>query len=92
VDKWLAKHNIKTIFCLVEFKGTSFDALPRMYLATQREIAQWLKNAAAGRGDTILYERHTWSTRARAAGTTDEIPPCWRFTPTRLEEIAAMTR
>jgi hypothetical protein len=91
-DKWLAKHNIKTVLCLVEFHGTSFDALPRMYLATPREIAQWLKNAARGRGDTILYEKHTWSARAHAAGTTDEIPQSWEFTPKQVEDIAAMMR
>jgi Holliday junction resolvase-like predicted endonuclease len=87
-DKWLAKHGHKTVFCLVQFKGTSVESLPRMYLATPKEIADWLKNAAAGRGDTILYEKHAWSSKAYAAGTTDEIPDSWRFTEKRLEQIA----
>lgn len=91
VDKWLSRHGNRTVFCLVQFKGTSIDSLPRMYLATPREIAQWLKKAAAGRGDTILHEKHTWSPRAQAAGTTDEIPESWKFTEERLEEIAGMT-
>jgi Holliday junction resolvase-like predicted endonuclease len=87
-DKWLSKHSNKTVFCLVQFKDTSIDMLPRMYLATPLEIAEWLKNAAAGRGDTILYEEHVWSPRARSAGTIDVIPGSWKFTEKRLQEIA----
>jgi Holliday junction resolvase-like predicted endonuclease len=90
-DKWLAKHSNKTIFCLVQFKNTTAETLPRMYLATPKEIAEWLKNAAAGRGDTILHEKHIWSPRAYAAGTTDIIPDSWRFTENRLEDIARKT-
>lgn len=86
-DQWLKKHSKKTVFCLVQFKGTTDEILPRMYLATPREIANWLKSAAAGRGDTILYEKHVW-TRGYAAGTTDAIPESWKFTRKRLEEIA----
>ena len=89
VDTWLKKHSKKTVFCLVQLKGVSATELPRMYLATPREIALWLKAAAAGRGDTILYERHVWSSRAKAAGTTDVIPEEWRFTEARLKEVAS---
>jgi Holliday junction resolvase-like predicted endonuclease len=87
-DAWLAKHSTKTVFCLVQFKDVPTIELPRMYLATPIEIAAWLKAAAAGRGDTILYERHVWSNRAQAAGTTDEIPETWRFTEARLDQVA----
>lgn len=87
-DKWLSRHGTKTVFCLVQFKGTSVEMLPRMYLATPLEIANWLKQAAAGRGDTVLYEKHVWSSRARATGTTDEIPAMWKFTEGRLSQIA----
>ncbi|MCX5804292.1 MAG: hypothetical protein NTU69_12325 [Proteobacteria bacterium] len=90
-DKWLAKHSNKTVFCLVQFKGTSVESLPRMYLVTPQEIADWLKSAAAGSGDTILYENHLWSARGYAAGTTDMIPESWKFTEKRLEEIANKT-
>jgi Holliday junction resolvase-like predicted endonuclease len=89
VDAWLQKHTRKTVFCLVQFKGVTATELPRMYLATPAEIGAWLKAAAAGRGDTILYERHVWSDRARAAGTADEIPGSWLFTEERLSQIAA---
>ena len=79
-DKWLAKHGKKTVFCLVQFKNTSIYELPRMYLATPIEIADWLKKAAAGRGTGILAEKQVWTRRAHAAGTTDEIPRSWEFT------------
>jgi len=87
-DVWLSRHGNKTVFCLVQFKDTPIEMLPRMYLASPQEIAAWLKNAAAGRGDTILYERHVWTPRAKAFGTIDVIPESWKFTEKRLEEIA----
>ena len=87
-DAWLKKHSAKTVFCLVQFKGVPTSGLPRMYLATPKQIAGWLKQAANGRGDTILYERHVWSKRAAAAGTIDVIPDGWEFTESRLQEIA----
>lgn len=59
-----------------------------MYLATPTEIASWLTAAAAGRGDTILYEEHIWTNRAKAAGTIDRIPAAWKFTEVRLNEIS----
>ena len=90
-SKWLSKHSVKTVFCLVQFKDTSIEMLPRMYLATPQEIAEWLNNAAAGRGDTILYEEHVWTPRSQAAGTTDLIPESWKFTEQRLQEIAEKT-
>lgn len=88
VDKWLAKHGARTVLCLVQFKDTSMETLPRMYLATPKEIADVLKRSCAGRGETILYEKHTWGPRAYAAGTTDAVPESWRFTKERLEEVA----
>jgi Holliday junction resolvase-like predicted endonuclease len=91
-DEWFARHSKKTVFCLVEFKGVPIDAMPRMYLATPFEIAAWLKAAAAGRGDTILYEEHIWNKRAHATGTIDRIPQSWRFTEDRLSELAALVQ
>ena len=71
VDTWLARHSNKTVFCLVQFKDASIDSLPRIYLVTPHEIANRLKQSAGGRGETILYEKHTWGPRAQAAGITD---------------------
>lgn len=91
VDKWLLRHSNKTVFCLVQFRNTSVEELPRMYLATPHEVAEWLNKCASGRGDTILYEKHVWSSRGCGAGTIDIIPDSWKFTEKRLEEIAEKT-
>lgn len=91
-SKWLSRHSLKTIFCLVQFKETSIEMLPRMYLATPQEIADWLSSAAGGRGDTILYEKHVRSPRSKKApGTVDAIPESWKFTEQRPQELAEKT-
>jgi hypothetical protein len=91
VNKWLLRHTNRTVFCLVQFKDTLINELPRMYLATPKEIAEHLKKSAAGRGETILYEKHIWGPRAQAAGTTDIIPDEWLFTKERIENILKLT-
>ena len=87
IQRWLEKHDPKTIFCLVQFKDVPLNELPRMYLAPPSEIAQRLGETANGRGETQLYERHTWAANAVAAGTNEEIPKNWIFTPDRLNEM-----
>jgi hypothetical protein len=88
IDSWLKKHSRKTVFCLVQFKNVEINGLPRMYLATPKETAIWLKTAASGRGVTVLSEKHVWSKRAKASGTTDAIPDGWKFTEDRLNDLA----
>ena len=85
IQKWLDGHHKKTIFCLVQFQGTSNAELPRMYLASPAEIAQVLNVSAGGRGETILYECHKWGPRAAGSGTIDRIPEEWRFTEERAQ-------
>lgn len=87
-ELWLQKHSAKTVFCLVQFKNTDESDMPRMYLAQPFEIADRLKSSAAGRGETILYEKKVWTNKAAGAGTMDKIPDKWRFSEKRIEEIA----
>ena len=87
IETWLSRHHPKTIFALVQFKGVPITEMPRVYLATPPEIAMRLRDTAKGRGDTILYEKHSWGPRAVGAGTTEEIPAAWRFSFERIEEI-----
>ncbi len=89
VDSWLSDHSALTIFCFVQFKGIALDALPRVYLATPAEVAERLKASAGGRGDTILYEEHTWTARAAGRGTIDRIPESWRFSDARLLDLSS---
>lgn len=87
VKEWLSNHHAKTIFCLVQFKDIDDNQMPRMYLASPEEIGQVLCSEANGRGDTILYENHTWGPKAYANGITDRIPQEWLFTEQRAEEM-----
>ena len=87
IQAWLDGHHKKTIFCLVQFKGTKDCELPKMYLASPQEIADELRKAAGGRGDTVLRENHTWGPSSRARGTTDKLPEEWRFTEERAREM-----
>ncbi|MEW5729131.1 MAG: hypothetical protein AB1918_14980 [Pseudomonadota bacterium] len=64
VDAWLMRHKPRTIFALVQFEGVGLLETPRVYLATPAEIAAQLKKSAGGRGETILWENHTWGPRA----------------------------
>ena len=87
IQKWLSNHHKKTIFCLVQFKGTEDHEMPRMYLASPVEIAEVLKKSAGGRGETILYEYHEWGPRAAGRGTIDRVPDEWRFTAERAKAM-----
>ena len=84
VERRLSVHHRKTIFCLVQFKDTMPNEMPRMYIATPEEIAEQLNASAGGRGETILYENHTWGPRAVGYGTTDKIPEIWAVSAERL--------
>lgn len=87
IAKWLEAHHKKTIFCLVQFKDTAPNELPRIYLVSPKEIADRMDATANGRGDTILYENHTWGSRAAGQGTTDRIPDEWIISAKRLEQM-----
>ncbi len=87
IEAWLQRHGSTTVLCLVQFKNVAIGDLPRIYLARPMEIAQRLRDTAKGRGDTILYEDHSWSARASAAGTIERIPPTWMFSCARIHEL-----
>lgn len=90
IDAWLNAHHKGTIFCLVQFQNTKIDEMPRIYLAHPEEIAKQLKQSANGRGETILYENHTWGPTAAAYGTIDKIPDEWKFTTERVDEMISL--
>jgi hypothetical protein len=88
-DAWLEHHKPLTALCLVQFKDVSDEAMPRIYLAWPKEIADRLKAASGGRGDTILWENYTRGPRAAGAGTTERIPDHWKMTRGRVQELLA---
>jgi hypothetical protein len=89
IDVWQSRHKPRTVICLVQFCAVPLAAMPRVYLATPAELAAHMKASAKGRGDTILEERKCWGPRSQAAGTTDEIPKAWCFSPETIERLMA---
>ena len=87
IEQWLRRHGSQTVLCFVQFKGAGLNDLPRIYLARPTEIAERLRATANGRGDTILYENHTWGARAVGAGTVERIPEKWHFSEKRIQEL-----
>ena len=87
IDKWLSRHNQKTVMALVQFLGIPINESPRLYLAFPSEIAEEMKKISKGRGDTILYEEVIWGPKANGYGTTDKIPDSWVFSTDRVEEL-----
>ena len=84
---WEERHSARTVLSLVQFCDVDFNQMPRVYLATPKEIGRRLRDTAKGRGDTILYERHEWGKRAHGAGTLEEIPSSWRFSADRVQAL-----
>lgn len=89
VDSWYERHRPDTVFCFVQFIDTALTDMPRVYLATAKEVAAHLKLCAKGRGDTMLMEKKVWGKKAHAAGTVDQIPDSWKFSPQRIEQLLA---
>ena len=87
IERWLTAHHKGTIFCLVQFKGTAPNEMPRVYVASPKEIAERMNSSAGGRGDTILYENHIWGPRASGFGTVDKIPDDWTISQRRLKAM-----
>ena len=85
IDAWLALHGEKTIFCLVQFKGVELGDMPRLYLASPKEIADQMHKARGGNGDTVLNEYHVWGKNSVVPGFVELIPESWIFTKERAE-------
>lgn len=86
-DAWLDRHKQHTAICLVQFQNVADDDLPRVYLASPKDIAARLKAASNGRGDTILWEDHKHGPKASAAGTVEKLPDDWKMTKTRVNQL-----
>lgn len=87
IARWLKAHHKGTVFCLVQFMNTKQNEMPRVYLASPKEIADIMNSSSGGRGDTVLRENHTWGPHAAGAGTTDRIPANWAISEERLKEM-----
>lgn len=87
VAAWLARHKPQTVLCFVQFEGVELDAMPRIYLARPREVAERLNASSGGRGDTTLWENITRGPKAAGAGQIERIPEGWRLSDRRVQEL-----
>lgn len=90
IELWIDHHGSRTVCCFVQFESVAIDQLPRIYLASPREIALRLRGAANGRGDTILYEECEWVYPGEESGTLEKLPKGWLFSHERIEELLAL--
>jgi Holliday junction resolvase-like predicted endonuclease len=86
-EAWFLRHKPLTALCFVQFQNVPADQLPRAYLAWPREIADRMKQASGGRGDTILWEDYVRGPKAAGAGNRETLPVSWRLTRNRVEEM-----
>ena len=85
LEEWTAR-NSTFVFCLVQFDSVKAGDMPRMYLATGREIAEELRTHWFGEVSLSLAE-HRAPTRGKNQGRTMTIPPSWRMTEERIREV-----
>jgi len=88
IDSWLDNHGSRTVCCLVQLEGVAIDELPRIYLATPKEIAQRLRETEPGLGGLMLLEAAERESAAQQAPGRNTIPASWRFSLKRIEEMA----
>ncbi len=86
IDEWRRRHGDNIILCFVQFEDKNVEDMPDVYLATSREVASHLKESAGGCGGTILHVNKIWKT-GKHAGCTTKIPPTWRFSRQRVDEL-----
>jgi hypothetical protein len=92
IDLWLDHQSSRTVCCLIQFQGVAIDQLPRVYLASPKELAKRLREAVIGLGDSTLYEStlyqacDTFGDEAESSRTPSSE---WSFTNRRIEELIA---
>jgi hypothetical protein len=74
------------VYVLVQYQGVGLDEPPRTYIATPKEIAVVLKNQNNGTGRIALQEDYLRD--HPRSKLDDRIPDSWRFSESRLKEIA----
>jgi hypothetical protein len=90
IDQWLDHNGSLTVCCLVQFQGVPMDELPRMYLATPKEVARKLRETVDRLGSSWLYEEYAWTSGGEESSVIERLPSAWRFSHERLQEMLAL--
>jgi hypothetical protein len=85
-DRWASSQSQKVVYCLVQLWGVELGQAPRVYLATVREVAEQMKAARNGHGQTILYENYQYS-KGLGVGCNDKLPETWKFSQSRVDQL-----
>jgi 2-succinyl-5-enolpyruvyl-6-hydroxy-3-cyclohexene-1-carboxylate synthase len=80
-DMWLTRHKARTAMCFVNFRDVPQNAMPRIYLAWPKEVADKLKSARGGLGDTALKDLPISNVSYAA------VSPDWVMTEARLKSL-----
>lgn len=89
IDQWVERHGLRSLCCLVQFKGVSIDELPRVYVASPREVAQKLRETTDRLGISTLYERYEWISPVEGIQNIETLPSNWGFSERRIQELLA---
>ena len=85
IERWLGAQRDDVAFVFVQFSEITFGNSPRVYVASPREIAEYLKTQCNGRGYGSLEEdcrRHKPNSKY-----DHRIPSAWVFTVGRIDSI-----
>ena len=85
-EEWAKKQSKNIIYCFVQFDKVKLGECPRVYIASIKEVVDFLKKARNGAGDTVLRENHIYSSGV-AKGHSDIIPAKWKFSEIRIKEL-----
>lgn len=90
IDQWLDHNGSLTMCCLVQFQGVPISELPRMYLATPKEVARKLRETVDRVGCSSLYEEYAWTSNGEDSPAFERLPSSWRFSHERLQEMMSL--
>jgi hypothetical protein len=89
IELWLDHQASRVVCCFVLFEGIAIDQLPRLYLASPKEIAKRLRKTAKERSDSTPREEHVRVSSGDDTMAIEEMPLGWRFSLERIQELLA---
>lgn len=82
IDQWLGCHSSQVKCCLVEFEAIVLHQLPRLYLATAKEVAEALHEKI----DQLACEE-LGRLGLDVVHRTQALPAAWRFSQERIAQL-----
>lgn len=83
--EWRTK-NSRYLFCFVQYQDVSLGTMPRIHIASGKEVAKHLETAAWGKINLSLIESKT-ITRGPKKGKTQSVPAEWKLSEERIHAL-----